>query len=267
MLKVVDKQAHENFNFKVHKYFNTNPNSKWYAGYVEYEWKHLRHTLNNLPMSIENSSILEIGCNVGASAIIAASLGGNVTAVDIDPRFIDVANDNIMAYGFNHKINLQQIDCSGKLPFQDHSFDLIIANSVLEYVDDAIIHLLLNELDRILAPNGIILIQGTSNRLWPKEVHSKRLFVNYIPRFIDKIIGKKIQRGISPFKIKRSFSNYTHLELSDKSEQYLKIRSLTGWSKKRIQLIRMIAHLISPIGLSPGMLLPNITMTLHKKAS
>lgn len=47
-------------------------------------------------------------------------------------------------------------------------------NSVLEYVQLRHLADLLLEIDRVLAPGGVLLVLGTSNRLWPREVHSGR---------------------------------------------------------------------------------------------
>ena len=54
------------------------------------------------------------------------------------------------------------------------------------------------ELNRVLKPDGLLLVFGTSNRLSPVEMHSGESFNNYIPRRFDQVLGRQRERGVSP---------------------------------------------------------------------
>jgi SAM-dependent methyltransferase len=78
-----------------------------------------------------------------------------------------------------------------------------LCNSVLEYVRPDQLAAIVGELRRVLKPGGRLLVTGTSSRLSPKEVHSGRWLVNYLPRRIDSWLGRCRQRGLDPFRLRR----------------------------------------------------------------
>jgi hypothetical protein len=59
------------------------------------------------------------------------------------------------------------------------------------------------ELHRVVKPGGRLLVTGTSSRLSPKETHSGRWLVNYLPRGLDRRLGRNWQRGLSPLLLHR----------------------------------------------------------------
>jgi 2-polyprenyl-3-methyl-5-hydroxy-6-metoxy-1,4-benzoquinol methylase len=262
---IVNQQAYDGFRHCIQTKFNADPDSRWYGGYVAYEWEHLRHALSALPFSLEGKETLEFGCNIGASAIILAHIGAKVTAIDVNNNAINATSLNVAAYGKESHVKAYHFPDTRKLPFKDNQFDLILANSVLEYVPYNQIDSVLSELKRILKPNGIFMIVGTANRLSPCEVHSKRWLVNYMPRFVDRILGYDWQRGLSPWTLLHSFKEYKFLEHNDYSKSYLEIRKKFGWSKRKCTIIRFLAYILFPFGLAPSLLTPSITATFQKK--
>lgn len=168
-----------------------NPDNQWVGGYVEYERTHFRRFL---PSDLTGTTVLEFGCNMGASAVIMAELGASVVAIDVNSRYLEVARANALRYGVN--VEFLRVEDSSKLPFANASFDWVNCNSVLEYLSRTVRTAVLNEIDRLLKPEGHILVTGTSNRLWPREVHSRRWLVNYLP------FGG-YQRGVWPWELRR----------------------------------------------------------------
>lgn len=262
--QIVNQEAYNNFKDVIIKHYKEDPDSKWYGGYVDYEWNHLRHSLLALPFSLDGINVLEFGCNIGASTVVLACHGAYVTAIDVNPYAIQATNYNVSSYGKEMLVKTFHVPDTTKLPFPDNHFKLIIANSVLEYVPDTQIDAVLEELKRVLSSNGVIMIMGTANRLAFREIHSNRWFVNYVPKFFDKIFGIEFQRGISPLKILNTFKEYDLLELKDYSQSYLETRKKFGWSKWKCYLFKSIAHLIAPLGLIPSLLTPSITATFQK---
>ena len=57
------------------------PDDRFVGVYVDWEWQRSRHLFDGLIESVREKRVLEMGCNVGATAIVLAALGAVVTAV------------------------------------------------------------------------------------------------------------------------------------------------------------------------------------------
>jgi ubiquinone/menaquinone biosynthesis C-methylase UbiE len=136
-----------------------------------------------------------VGCNVGATAIMLSRLGACVTAVDADERYVAIAERNAARYA-EERIEFRWVPAGGQLPFPDSSFEFVTCASVLEYVRPQHLCLLIREIDRVLMTGGILLVLGTSNRLAPREVHSRQWLSNYIPEGLDRVSHRR-QRASS----------------------------------------------------------------------
>jgi SAM-dependent methyltransferase len=252
---------HEAFEIQARR-LGLRPSDKWVGGYVDYEWDHLRHVVDALPIKLGGLKILEFGCNVGASAILFSHLGARVTASDITEGWVQLARLNARRYGRND-IDFDYVPDSRQLPYADGQFDLIACNSVLEYVDPAQIGAVQRELDRVLAPGGMILLTGTSNRLWPREAHSHRWLVNYLPRALDRLFNKPLQRGMTPWMACRGFGpHYDNLDAPNPRAYFARSRIAMGMPRSRLLPLLWIARLL---GVGPGLLAPNLSCLLQKR--
>lgn len=236
------------------------PDDRWIGGYVDYEWHHLRLLLASYELDVQNKKVLEFGCNVGGSAIVLAALGAEVTAIDNDPEMVRIARANADRHGFSSRVAVLLQDRGAPLPLPKASFDLVIANSVLEYVDRADLARVIEELHRILSPKGQFLVCGTASRLAPREVHSRRWLVNYIPRAFDRLFGSEIQRGLNPFQLCKALRGKFF------------VANLEGWERARYAIhqrsswpVRMISAQAARLKITPGWLSPNIELLLQKQ--
>ena len=107
---------------------------RWVGGYVAVEWEGGRHLIGAYADNIEGAALLELGCNDGASAIVAAVLGARVTGVDIDAETVALARLNAARHGVADRIDLRHLPDTRRLPFAEGCFDLVLCISVLEYV-------------------------------------------------------------------------------------------------------------------------------------
>jgi ubiquinone/menaquinone biosynthesis C-methylase UbiE len=91
--------------------------------------------------------ILEIGTGTGSGAAVLKARFPNaaITGVDLSPEMVRIAQTKVDGVTF------EPADAS-RLPFPDESFDLIAQNNVPVYF---------NEITRVLAPGGRILITST----------------------------------------------------------------------------------------------------------
>ncbi|WP_224333858.1 class I SAM-dependent methyltransferase [Haloprofundus halobius] len=98
--------------------------------------------------------VLDAGCGVGTTAIeIAQRFGCQVTAVDIAPSVIERAATNVRAAGLQDSVTVHQGDIL-ELEFSDDTFDRVIIESVVMFVDRA---QAAREVVRVCKPGGLVI--------------------------------------------------------------------------------------------------------------
>jgi ubiquinone/menaquinone biosynthesis C-methylase UbiE len=102
--------------------------------------------------------VLDVGCGDGDLAVALLRAGAQVTALDRDPRMLAAARRRFKSEGAG--IRLYQAAAEA-LPFTDGSFDMVIAVTVLCFIQDH--EPVVREMARILKPGGRLLI-GELNR-------------------------------------------------------------------------------------------------------
>lgn len=242
------------------------PEDKWVGGYVQYEWEHARHIFASYGISLAGKRVLEFGCNLGATSIVMAALGAEVVGVDVDASMVRLAQANADRYGVAPQIRFMQLNDTTQLPFPDQYFDLVTCNSVLEYVSAQQLASVQKTLDRVLRAGGVLLVTGTSNRLWPREVHSRGWRGNYCPAWLDQWFSpqRPPQRGVFPWTIRFGFGRYQNLDWQDRAHAYLMARRRMGMNSGSYRLLQLAAPLLHLIGLTPGLLTPSISIALRK---
>lgn len=251
------------FREMIRKLLGGDPDSVWHGGYVDHIWEKCRHPLVHYLSLNSDKHVLEFGCNIGATSVVLAHLGAKVHAIDIASHFISVARENAARYGFSDSITFTCHADSAALPFLDASFDFITCNSVLEYVPIGILPAVLAELDRVLAPGGILFVAGTSNRLSPIEIHSQRWLINYLPRSFGPA-ASDCERGLFPWEVLSGFPRYTQLDLQDCSRIYFDWKVASGMPAFKRAVLKVIDVVSRPWGLPVGLLLPSFSTALRK---
>jgi ubiquinone/menaquinone biosynthesis C-methylase UbiE len=119
-------------------------------------------------------SVLDIGCGTGQTAdFVLQQYGCDVTAVDNHPVMVQKAKERFE--GRDTSVKVMEEDAQ-KLPFKDHSFDYILAESMITFTD---ISSTLKELYRLLKPDGqLIMIEMTAEAPLSEEVQ-KNVFNLY----------------------------------------------------------------------------------------
>jgi SAM-dependent methyltransferase len=261
--KIQDQEADRVFRDRARaKGFD--PDDRWMGGYVETVWARQRFLLTAYTPQIARSDVLEFGCNVGGTSIVLAHLGAKVTAIDINPDFVELARLNARRYGVT--IDFRVVADTTALPFAAGSFGMICAGSVLEYVAPELLRPIEREFDRVLAQGGVVLVKGTSSRLHPREVHSGRWFVNYLPSWVDRALGRvrPWQRGIWPWQITGGFPGYCDLAYEDKGAAYFAAAKSDDVSPLKVAVLRGLASAARPLGWSVGLLTPSMYAALMK---
>ena len=110
-----------------------------------------------------------------------------------------------------------------------------------------------------------------SNCLSPWEVHSRLWLLNYLPRAVDRLIGRKLPRGVFPWTVRHGFGgSYENLDYLDSGRMFIRAREAFGeafgMSRAKLSVLRLLSVLCHACGFSVGMLLPNMSMTLRKSS-
>lgn len=236
------------------------PDNRWVGGYVDYEWHHLRPVLDAYGIDPTGQEALEFGCNYGASGIVLAQLGAKVSGVDVNPDNIRLAEANIAMHGVEGSMSALHVADTRCMPFDPAQFDLVIANSVLEYVAPEQLDAVVAEIHRVMKPGGQLLVLGTASRLALREVHSGRWLVNYLPRAFDRMLGGDFQRGLSPRLLRRAIAG--RFEVTSPDCWLAARKAVHGRPSLPVRLVDRLARMA---GIAPGWLGPNIELLLRRR--
>ena len=131
--------------------------------------------------SLNNSSILEIGCGTGSSTVALAEQGAKVVGIDIDKSGLTIAEERCKLYGLEVEFkNLNAIDLPNA--FEGCRFDFIIYFACLEHMTIAERLTSLEKTWGMLSTGGLLVIVETPNRLWYFDGHTSILpFFHWLP--------------------------------------------------------------------------------------
>jgi SAM-dependent methyltransferase len=118
-------------------------------------------TLHRLCHLEQAHAVLEVGCGIGVGpAYIAKCFDCQVTAVDISDKMLSWAQQRARREGVVERVTFRKADVC-ELPFDDDSFDAVIVESVLAFVEDK--ESAIRELIRVTKPGGYI---GLNESYW-----------------------------------------------------------------------------------------------------
>lgn len=163
--------------------------------------EHLRAMIDQLQLS-DNSRVLDFGAGSGASTVALAYNGfRNIESVEIDEKLVGIARLRARDFGYQDRINFHTIKPGDRLPFAESSFDLVVCYAVIEHIHPAQREAIMQDLWRLLKPQGVMLILETPNILFPYGDHYPFLyFTPWMPLPMVKAYGRlrgRIQGDIS----------------------------------------------------------------------
>jgi ubiquinone/menaquinone biosynthesis C-methylase UbiE len=159
----------------IHQRFSTN-------SYGWFQW-----VFDTLLKSPGNARILELGCGHGllwkenADRIPA---GWNITLSDLSSGMLDAAWRNLVVTG--RTFQFKEIDAQS-IPFENESFDAVIANHMLFHVPDR--PRAVSEMKRVLKPGGrFIATTVGENHMkemmsWYRRVHASKIWESFANPF------------------------------------------------------------------------------------
>lgn len=126
-----------------------------------YEW-----VFNHLYFS-EKAKILELGCGLGnlwTNNSTRIPKNWDITLSDFSKQMLKKAKQNVK--NVNHDFYFQVIDAE-KIPYDNETFDVVIANAMLYLVPD--VEKIIKEIARVIKPGGT-LVASTSGSKYMKEL-------------------------------------------------------------------------------------------------
>jgi len=124
--------------------------------------------------SLDGAAVLEIGCGTGSATVALAEQGARVTAVDLDPRAIRVAEERCRLYGVEATFfAANAAELSG--PIAEQRFDFILFFASLEHMTHPERMAAMARTWQMLPPGGLWGVIETPNRLWYYDHHTAHL--------------------------------------------------------------------------------------------
>lgn len=126
------------------------------------------------------SNILSVGISTGGSAEINMAKkcpNAKVVATTIDEKGLAFSNEKIANYPEASRIETKIEDVSKPMPYKDNTFDFVYARLVLHYLSKQQLNDALNEIYRVLKPNGLLFIVARNNKEW--EIKKPEFVVSY----------------------------------------------------------------------------------------
>jgi len=124
--------------------------------------------------SLQNLSILEIGCGTGCCTVALAEQGARVTALDMDQPSLMVAAERCSAYGVEATFVHANAAAVAEL-FPGHHFDWIIFDASLEHMTIPERLSAMRATWAMLADGDLWTVIETPNRLWYFDSHTSLL--------------------------------------------------------------------------------------------
>ncbi len=138
-------------------------------------------------------TILDVATGTGDFAIESLAVNPDkVIGVDISEGMLDVGKKKVLKMNLQDKITLQYGD-SEAMPFEDNSFDAIIASFGVRNFEN--LEKGLSEFNRVLKKDGVAIILEFSK---PKVFPFKQVYSLYF-KYILPVIGKTISKDSSAY--------------------------------------------------------------------
>lgn len=128
-------------------------------------------------LDLSGKKVLEIGCGTGLNTEYLAHNAANVVAVDFSEKMLQKARQRLET----GKVDFIKADITKPWDFECTSFDLVIANLVLEHVEQ--LSHVFEETYRVLNPNGEFYIA---------ELHPYKQLQNSQAKFTSKMSGEEV---------------------------------------------------------------------------
>ena len=160
------------------------------------------HSVANL---VKGKVVLDAACGEGYGSAILAESAATVTGIDISAEAVHHASDK-----YKDITNLSYVEASiAELPFADHSFDVIISFETIEHVTEDLQNAFLAEIQRVLRPDGILVMSSPDKRTYSElpdyhnEFHVREFYADEFECFLQRAFKHValFRQGIESFNL------------------------------------------------------------------
>jgi SAM-dependent methyltransferase len=129
--------------------------------------------------------VLDAGCGGGRNSAWLVERGAAVVGIDASEELLAIARDRLPSATFVHG------DLAEPLPFDDGSFDVVVAGLVMHYLRDWTPTL--RELRRVLRPDGIVALSTHHPAMDAELADSGDYFATELLRDIWTVGGREVE--------------------------------------------------------------------------
>jgi len=124
----------------------------------------------------KDGKILDLGAGVGGDSRYFASYGYRVTSTDISDEALHISQWESL----NQKLQVDymNLDLRNPFPLENESYDVVFSHAVLQYFDDKATQDIINEVCRVLVPEGVFatLLKSKEDPLISQSVKVDEIF-------------------------------------------------------------------------------------------
>jgi ubiquinone/menaquinone biosynthesis C-methylase UbiE len=105
----------------------------------------------------DRGRIIDVGCGFGGMNIVLARkfADSEIVGIDLSDPLLQLANRSAQTAGLGARVRFEKADVH-QIPYDDDSFDAAISTNMVHLVDNPV--QMLNEIERILVPDGCLFI-------------------------------------------------------------------------------------------------------------
>lgn len=155
-----------------------------------------------------SDTILEFGFGTGQNLIIANNRNNSAyyVGLDIDPKVKHIAEEKFKKKGLKIKLDLYD---GNLFPYADNTFDKVFSSLVFHQLDKNTKSSCLNEINRVLKPDGKIIIGD-----WGKAKSKFMRFTFYIVQMLDgfKTTSDNVNGLMLEYMKKSGFKNVAEID-------------------------------------------------------
>ncbi len=137
---------------------------------------------------VKGKKVLDAACGAGYGTALMATVAEKVIGIDISAETIAYAQKR-----YAEQENASYVEASiAELPFEDHSFDVIVSYETIEHVTEELQDSFLKEIKRCLKEDGILIMSSPDKRTYTdltghiNEFHIKEFYVDEFERFLKR---------------------------------------------------------------------------------
>jgi ubiquinone/menaquinone biosynthesis C-methylase UbiE len=204
----MDKKFEQNLIDKTRQDYNKIATQ--FSSTRKYQWEDVKQAVKELGLK-KGDKILDLGCGNGRLLQVLKGYQIDYTGLDISKDLVEIAQDIYPKEKFI-------VSDLVKMPFKDNQFDSVISIATLHHLPGTKRKDALIEINRILKPDGRILL--TVWYFWKK------------PEFLLKIISESIKKVIGRSKL--DFGDF-YRDWKDSKGKVITTRYFHAWTKKEFR--------------------------------